>query len=444
MSWVPAEQVLQAVQFQRQAISEQEKRLAEVTTYHQTERQKLDVERRAATDDLGQALLPRLDAASIAAAASSTGMVNLPTENIPGQLEARRAWLVSRLQQIASAPEYAQRELLRHPRTGSLTRALGEANEYRNLANQFVAECEEHPRFEQILEAGFGTAEEKAAWWRYSYWQNRSAAADLVTKSGKATFAEVREEYTKREQDVATYDAEIGQLRQQIAAGEQLEREYATLYEEHHTLDARGLAHTRGRLVQHLLGVDAATVTQRLKAASSPFTMLFLRASGLAAKATYLDGIHTSNAGEVARDLGAQKAKLDNIETKTRRRWGPMLADKYQKLTVDPRPRYDKRFQRWGKVYQTVYVYDRWDRARYYDDLLWWDLMTRGRYDGSFIPEVQTYHQMHPDYAFDPNWKTLAAQDPDDIDDSAAAAASVRADTESDGIDDAATTADVS
>jgi hypothetical protein len=414
-----------------------------VTAYHQTERQKIDADRRAANDDLGQALLPRLDAASIAAAASSTGMVNLPAEDLPGKLEARRAWLVSRLQQIASAPEYAQRELLRHPHTGSLTRALAEANEYRNLAHEFVAECEDHPRFEQLLEGGFGTAEEKAPWWRYSYWQNRSAAADIVTKSGKASFADVREEYSKRQQDVATYDGEISQLRQQIDAGEQIEREYATLWEEHHTLDARGLAQTRGRLVQHLLGVDAATVTQRLNAASSPLTMLFLRASGLAAKATYLDGIHATNAGEVTRDLGAQKVKLDNIETKTRRRWAPMADDKYQKLTVDPRPRYDKRFQRWGKVYQTVYVYDRWDRARYYDDLLWWDLMTRGRYDGSFIPEVQTYHQMHPDYAFDPNWKTLAAHD-DDVDDSAAAAASARADAESAGIDDAAIATDVS
>jgi hypothetical protein len=169
--------------------------------------------------------------------------------------------------------------------------------------------------------------------------------------------------------------------------------------------------------------------------------MLFLRASGLAAKAMYLDGIHTNNYAELSRDLVAQKAKLDNIETKTRRRWAPMAADKYEKLTVDPRARYDKRFQRWGKVYQTVYVYDRWDRARYYDDLLWWDLMTRGRYDGSFIPEVQTYHQMHPDYAFDPDWKTRAgSQDLDDVDDSTAAAESARADAASVTADDALTT----
>jgi hypothetical protein len=454
VSWVPAERVIQAVQFQRQVIAEQEKRLADANAYHHVERQKIDGERGAAAQDLGKALLPRLDAASIAAAAEATGMVGLPAENIIGQLEARRAWLAGRLQQILNTPDYAQRELLRHPRTGSLTRALAEATEYRGLAYQFVGACEANPRFERLIETGWGTAEEKAPWWRYSYWQDRSAAADVVAKSGKASFAEVRDQYLKGKQDVATYDADIHKIRTQISAGEALQREYGVLWDEHHTLDARGLEHTRGRLVQHLLGVDAATVTQRLRAASSPFLMLFLRASGLQAKASYLDAIHTNNANDLGRELYAQKQKLDDVEMKTRRRWAPMPADRYQKLIDDRRPRYEKRWQRWGKTYQTVYVYDRWDRARYYDDLLWWDLMTRGRYDGSYIPEVNTYHQTHPDYQFEPDWKSLAANyqyddyrpgDADgggaaetgaDTDDATAAAESARADMESVGPDD--------
>src|SRR5262249_37542014 len=152
----------------------------------------------------------------------------------------------------------------------------------------------------------WGTPEEKNAWWRYSYWQDRSAAADVVAKTEKATFADVRDEYLKGKETVATYDAEIARLRGEIGAGEALEREYATLWEEHRTLDARALEHTRGRLVQHLLGIDAATVTQRLRADSSPFLMLFLRASGLAAKATYLDGIHTNNVNDLQRELATQ------------------------------------------------------------------------------------------------------------------------------------------
>src|SRR5262249_12429139 len=90
--------------------------------------------------------------------------------------------------------------------------------------------------------------------------------------------------------------------------------------------------------------------------------------------------------------------------------------------------------------------------------LLWWDLMTRGRYDGSYIPEVQTYHQTHPEYEFNPDWKTLAASyDHDDYspsatddqggaaieagaDDPTAAAESARADMESVGASDGGAT----
>jgi hypothetical protein len=409
VSWVPAEQVLKTVAWQRQVLAEQEGRIEQSNHAHARERHNLDVEQRAAAADLGQAVLPKLDHASIAAAASAVGIVGLPAENIPAKLEARRAWLTTRLQQILHTPEYAQRELLRHPRTGSLSRALAEAQEYRGLANQFVEVCELHPRFARLMAQGWGTADEKAAWWRYSYWQDRTAAADLVTKTGKPNFTDVRIEYEKGKATVATYDAEIAKVRGQIAHGEALEREYATLWDEHHNLDARGLEHTRGRIVQHLLAVDPSAVTQRLRAESSPFLLLFLRASGLAAKVTYLDGIHRNNAAELQRELAAQREKLTNVEARTRKRWAPMPYDKYQKLAEDRRGRYDKRWQRYGKTYETVYVYDRWDRARYYDDLLWWDLMTRGRYDGSYIPEVHNYRQTHPDYQFDPDWKSRAA-----------------------------------
>jgi hypothetical protein len=137
--------------------------------------------------------------------------------------------------------------------------------------------------------------------------------------------------------------------------------------------------------------------------------MLFLRASGLTSKVNYLDGIRKGVISEMERDLAALKQRLDGVEMRTRRRWAPMPLDKYQKLAEDRQPRREKRWVRFNKVYTTVYSYDRWDRGRGYDDLLWWDLMTRGRYDGSFLPEVVYFHQQHPNYEFDPDWKTLAA-----------------------------------
>jgi len=402
MSWVPAEQVIATVNAQRDVLAHEQSRVAQAVQSHATERQKIEAERALAIHDLGQAVLPKLDGPSIATAAHKTGLIGLPNENIPGQVEARRAWLAARLTEISHDPRYVNRELLRHPRTGSLTTAILEAEDYRKPAAEVVSTCESHPRFAKLWDEAFGTDEQKTSWWRFSYWSDRASASEIVALfPGKTSFTEVREEYRVATETVATYDSQLASFRAEWAAGEALDREYAVLYEEYQSLDARAIEHTRNRIAQHLLSADTSLVSQRL-APFNALRILFLRASGLTAKLSYLDGIQRATVDEMQKDLVAQKQKLDTIEQRTRRRWAPMPYDKYQKLADDRRPRYEKRWQRYDKVYTTVYTFDRWDRGRRFEDLLWWDLMTRGRYDGSYIHEVHQFHQTHPDYSFDP------------------------------------------
>ena len=187
--------------------------------------------------------------------------------------------------------------------------------------------------------------------------------------------------------------------------------------------------------------------------------MLFLRASGIAAKVAYLDGIQRTNLAEMQKELATQEQKLRDVEQKTRRKWAPMPMDRFRKLSEDRRPRYEKRWQRFGKTYGCVHSYDRWDRGRYYNELLWWDLITRGRYDGSYLPEVSLFHRHHPGYVYNPDHNALkhAQADSDDgadnggidfggadtgsddvsgnDDDAQAAAESIAADASNDGPD---------
>lgn len=409
MSWVPAETVLQTVAQKKWVLTNEQARVARFEEYHAEERKKLDADRVAARHDLGSAVLPSLDPKVIATAAEMVGMVGLPAEDVPAKVRGRRAWLVSRIQEIERDTRYASRELLRHPTTGSLTRALAEASEMRQPSWDVLVKCEGHPRFARLWENGFGSDEFEAPWWRVSYWQDRTAAAEVVALfPGKKAFGEVREEYRTARENLVVFDADIARLRAEIAAIDALVTEHATLADEYAHLEERALEHTRGRILDHLLTSDASLVSARLTAYPA-IRLLFLRASGTAAKIAYLDGVERKNADEIQRELAAERAKVEAIELRTRRRWAPMPADKYARFAVDRSPRYEKRWQRIGKVYQTVYTYDRWDRGRYYDDLLWWDLMTRGRYDGSYLPEVAYFHQSHPTYVFDPDYKSLAA-----------------------------------
>ena len=111
-----------------------------------------------------------------------------------------------------------------------------------------------------------------------------------------------------------------------------------------------------------------------------------------------------------------------------------MPLDKYQKLAEDRRPRYEKRWQRFGKVYTSVHSFDRWDRGSRFEDLLWWDLMTRGRYDGSYLPEVAEFHRRRPDYQFDPS--NLNRRAADWSDEAEAATHAIEADASADDAGD--------
>ena len=39
--------------------------------------------------------------------------------------------------------------------------------------------------------------------------------------------------------------------------------------------------------------------------------------------------------------------------------------------------------------------FDRYSRASFATNFLWWDVMTDGRLDGDFIPEVQKHRSVH-------------------------------------------------
>ncbi|MGQ9896712.1 MAG: hypothetical protein ACUVR8_03995 [Acidobacteriota bacterium] len=54
-----------------------------------------------------------------------------------------------------------------------------------------------------------------------------------------------------------------------------------------------------------------------------------------------------------------------------------------------------QRAQFWLR-YDRVANYRDYDRYDFAADMLWWDVMTDGRVDGSFIPEVYQYRQAHP------------------------------------------------
>ena len=62
--------------------------------------------------------------------------------------------------------------------------------------------------------------------------------------------------------------------------------------------------------------------------------------------------------------------------------------------------RYDKVYTRYSNMSERVYVFNDYNRGATWEDFLWWDVMTDGRFDGNFIPEVAEWRGYHPDYSY--------------------------------------------
>ena len=65
-------------------------------------------------------------------------------------------------------------------------------------------------------------------------------------------------------------------------------------------------------------------------------------------------------------------------------------------MLKDPTAKLAARRHRYDEGYQTIVYFDRYDAFDYARDMLWWDLMTGGRYEGDYIPEVQAWREQHP------------------------------------------------
>lgn len=386
-------------------------------------------ERNQAMADFAAALLPALTPEAIDQAVKRTGCQALVQADPLAQLTRERGEAEARLAALDADPRYRDRELLRAPRTGTLVRHVEELRDFRGPLAQTI-ETAGHPRLARLLETGYGTGAYPVGWWRLSYYSDWKAADEILERFPGKHFAQLRDEILEAQRSIDVYDEQIGDLERQIADGERLEREHDETAARLAALPELVLGQARERLVQHVQSLELGDLAGRL-ADSPDLALLWKRANGLAAKLEYLDRIVES---EVARPREELRQKLARTTTEIVKWSRPKYAgarypeDQYRRRFIERQGRARRGLDRAEKTYQTVYVYDRWEGPSLVENLLWWDIMTHGRWDGGYIPQVASFRESHPDYRYEPS----LFGDHDGHDDGSAAAASVAGSTSDD------------
>jgi hypothetical protein len=403
MSEVGTAEFLRMAHEAREQVRQNLERLTQARGKHEAARKEITTAASEALVELVSGILASLDPAAVTRAIALTGSVKLAQDG-PVQIRAReQKRLEARLAEIEADPRYQNRELLAAPRVGTLSQQIIELVEFRTSLADVLTRAA-HERLEHLLQVGYGTAGYTSSWWRLSYYRDWKAGDEILEKfPGKKLFSEVRDEVLTARQTIDVYDQKLRDLRAEVDAIKMLEEFHAKATEDLANLDAKVLADTRVLLAKHVAHADAADLGQRL-AAAPELTAVAKRWLGLNQKAAYLEQMQAELVDKPELELRTELSRLERDIAKysrPKKQWEKFPVDKLQKRFRDRSGSWNKHWQRHDAGFDRVVHFDHYDRGSFGRDFLWWDVMTDGRLDGNFIPEVAEFHRLHPDHRYD-------------------------------------------
>lgn len=315
------------------------------------------------------------------------------------EVQERAGRIGKRLAELEATPQFADREV----RLLRLETELREVEPLLGETRQELGKLRQLTGLSGLIERGWGTP-------RYPHrglfrffngeflrdWKNADAA---VAAMGAKDFAELAQSLSEREEQVQVLGERVTRLKREQGAIESLVWEHEKLQKEQADLPRQ----TRARLGEDLAAYAAVRGTDALpdpEAAKRTLTAT----DGIQHQLRYLEETH----GKIEEDLGGLLERAGKL----REEKGRYSMDRYRYRNKsfsqdqwDKRfgraSRYSNRYNRYERVTEVVYVYDDYYRTSPLEEFLWWDVITDGRIDGNFIPEVAEYRDTHPDYSYE-------------------------------------------
>jgi hypothetical protein len=401
MSFIYGHEWASAARNQYAELDQADRYTSELLVKHDQRRYEVHAQANHALSELVATLLPVLTREHLAHAAGLTGYTPLVSGQPLERMAAEADDLARKIQVIEADPNFIHREHLRDPRGGKLILELAELDGARRSIEPLVAAAA-HPRLPHLLAVGYGTPAYDVPFWRLSYYTDWEAADEILVNFPGKTFSEFRDEYQRSVESLESLAQRAKEIDQLLRKGAEQDRRYATLRHAQETLAERTLSNLREHLGRHIVDSGGAAIGPRL-AQVPELDILAKRVFGLGAKLDYLDGLRQSELVTLQREIAEGKARAQREAEKyarSKNAYAAIPVEKYQQRFRPIQERYQKRWHRYQHTSDTVYVFDRYDRGSFVQDFLWWDLMTDGRIDGDFIPQVASHHHQHPNYQY--------------------------------------------
>ncbi len=348
---------------------------------------------------LGAVLVPELEPALLGELALRLGLPAINARAVEAGTRSELARLVALRDSAAASPIYQNREGIRN----ECAIRLAECDELLAPLRAVYEEIVEDPRFIRLRTNGYGSPRYEGRWWSLSYYRDWKEADELVETFGPgqrtADFAGLLHKVNEAEAAARVIQDDRDELAGRVNQVQMLEDQHDDAARALEQMPQRRLAAVRGTVRAHLEPMAEQRIAALVGDAHEVVVAL-QRISGLAAQRRYL-----SVAAQTY--LIEPRAQLAEARFRNNRDIEKLARPKNAGKSFDPtkmakrfqgRPAaFAKRGERYGKTRDTVTTFHDYERGSLARDFLWWDLMSDGRLDGDFIPEVAMHRQLHPE-----------------------------------------------
>jgi hypothetical protein len=373
--------------------------IASIQREHRDKIAALERVRANALEELTVSLLPELSPQYLAGVQAATGYGQFAVDDPIERMHARQQQLGAEVQAIEANETYIRRDALIGAVTGALTLRLAAIEEDMATLRPGLEQYERDPRLIRLIHSGYDTEAYHMPWWHLQYYRDWKWGDVYTEQFQQHRFNDVREAYLRLAESRRLLEQDRARVQAEMHAVQELIDRRQHALDALTNLEADTLAQCRKQLQEHLAFIDRAELAQR--AANAPArTSLLKRLHGIEKKIAYLNEMTQHHialeTGLLASAMQKLQRKIDRFQ-RPKHRHARIPTTEANAWLRDPTPRISAWRQRYTRNYDHIYGFEAYDAYTYGRDLLWWDLMTDGRIDGDFIPEVHAWRDSHPE-----------------------------------------------
>ncbi|MES2765079.1 MAG: hypothetical protein V4642_04380 [Bacteroidota bacterium] len=323
------------------------------------------------------------------------------------QYEEEKSLLAQGIQAIEQNDAYQKREALGNRSTGVLQTQIDEIKPLYDKAKKEYDEIMSYPAFPGLWERRYGTADYPhqgiLRFVNPQYLSDWKESDIIVAGLGANSFVDVMSKFSEVKDLVDNLGSSLKDYQMQLDAIAKLEENYTDYTERLRNIDTTYLSKVKQFLLNFLLDSSKEKIAQSIGQNTS-MSEEIVKLDGLTHQIDYLQSLNEKITND--RNVIVEKA-TKIIDEANRYQADPyrfrnkqFTDEQFQKRFNRDEERYDKMQERYGRAGDTIYGFNDYNRGSLVGDFLWWDIMTDGRLDGNFIPEVYEYRHSHPDYNY--------------------------------------------